>query len=77
MRDLKLSGPIADTREGQSAELRRRFAQTLGAIQQIGEDLSQVPGRKSIIWMTSGMPLRAALLDDSRVWHDTNERLSN
>lgn len=77
MRDLKLSGPIADTKEGQSTELRRRFAQTLGAIQQIGEDLSQVPGRKSIIWMTSGMPLRAALLDDSRVWHDTNERLSN
>jgi VWFA-related protein len=77
MRDLKLSGPIADTNEGQWSELRRRFARTLGAIQQIGEDLGQVPGRKSIIWMTSGMPLRAGLMDDSRVWHETNERLSN
>lgn len=77
IRELKLGGPMADTKEGQWSELRRRFAQTLGAIQQIGEDLSQVPGRKSIIWMTSGMPLRAGLVDDSRVWHDTNERLSN
>ena len=35
-----------------------------------------MPGRKSIVWLTAGLPLNAIIRTDSRPWHETNEMLN-
>jgi VWFA-related protein len=59
------------------AEMRHRVHATLNALRDIGRHLSALPGRKSLIWMTAGLPLGAVMRLDPALWHSTLDTLND
>lgn len=59
------------------AGIRMRIRTTLDALRDIGRHLSALPGRKSLIWMTAGLSLRAVIELDPDRWHSTLDTLND
>ncbi len=59
------------------AEMRHRVRTTLNALRDIGRHLSALPGRKSLIWMTAGLPLGAVVKLNPELWHSTLDTLND
>ncbi|MBI5086548.1 MAG: VWA domain-containing protein [Acidobacteria bacterium] len=59
------------------AEEYRRLVTTLSAIRDIGRHLSALPGRKSLVWLTTGISLRAVVQVVPHLWHQTLDTLND
>lgn len=84
MNGLHWVGPMPQDPPGQFI-LRERIRTTLEKLEQLGNALAGVPGRKVVVWMTGGFPYlpydrfslthqNTEFLDDyERVWHTLNQ----
>ncbi|MBA3976024.1 MAG: hypothetical protein C0504_17595 [Candidatus Solibacter sp.] len=50
---------------------------TLGAIRDIGRHLSALPGRKSLVWLTTGLPLNSVINRMPQLWPLTLDTLND
>lgn len=75
-RQLSSSVQAESSGEGGRAEFRQRVIETMGALREVGRDLGKLPGRKSIVWLSAGLPLNVLIREDSRLWHETNDLLN-
>ncbi|BDC48826.1 hypothetical protein F183_A11420 [Bryobacterales bacterium F-183] len=75
-RQLSVNMQLPSSGEAARSEFRQRVIETLGALREVGRDLGKTPGRKSIVWLSAGLPLTVLIREDSRLWHETNDLLN-
>lgn len=57
-------------------EQRIRFLTTLGAFRGIAQSLGGRPGRKTVVWLSSGLSLKPLLEDNMPFWRTTMDQLN-
>jgi len=57
-------------------EQRIRFLTTLGAFRGIAQSLGGLPGRKTVVWLSSGLSLKPLLEDNMPFWRNTMDQLN-
>lgn len=62
---------------GKAAEEDLRAVTTLTALRDVGRHLSALPGRKSLIWLTAGLPLNRIIGRMPHLWHLTLDTLND